>query len=471
MDSQASTLEWMLFTPSPVSEIIQAHLTAFDALALRAVCKSWRQYFIPGSSKWPFQGDMRTQWYPPLKSLALTRQSAGRERTLSIEIGPRGVKGRRPEGCLVPYEFDIVHFASIFDPNYLEIVTRIYLDGMSFPFKLPSQTETDLGWVMRCSNLQEFSVRWCSGIFVQHLAAYFLDDDLLPELNIDLPSPFRFPNTKPKPQKLKKLMYWGITGSWGEGWAPEWDLLMTRYETDVRWCAGQPHYPPVGKARQMRELKDLTCTLCAEVKESRCSKCDLQNICDRCLEYICDDCLIIGLPQPFDFMGHLSIFGIGAPEIGQQQNRSNNSVPEMKQSITEGDGGEQKEGEHDRSQTVEADDVLARVPNMLQYKCIRGSSSVSRFNVTRVREVFTIFTRNVYQSPLYPETLTRRGSAPAVLNIFVIATMIPVDIVVRGLYVAELPTNTVPLVALKFVIAVEIAMQSRASTFISMKWN
>ncbi|KAK6534609.1 hypothetical protein TWF281_005917 [Arthrobotrys megalospora] len=330
-------LEYILFMPSPILDALRPYLSTKDIISLTGVCKKWRGYLIPGNindkivSKEGIVQSITPQdpmtWHPLLRCINIAPQSFLKQRwalagMLEFRYSPDKEGGHTDYILYGPVDYDInpAQLLAIFGPSYLSFgITKIHLDGSDVDLMSESKWE----WIFQCNNLVEISFRWCSYLKLNYLDAAFVEDmeDVCEgQDGMHHTGTLRTSGSKRKvPPKLKRLWFWGSghesdldyisydddydnDGSIVESKLPEIyqecaKRLMERYETDVKWCENEAHHgrqelPERWNIRLYENAKQ-TCGLCKKVVEGRCIYCDIMNVCDICLGFVCEDCLVV----------------------------------------------------------------------------------------------------------------------------------------------------------------------------------
>ncbi|KAF3915881.1 hypothetical protein AA313_de0202663 [Arthrobotrys entomopaga] len=269
--------------------------------------------------------DLRSDWHPLVRTVSVARRTASQQRDSYASHGMRCYVSEIGDyNHLVPYSIYPIHLLEDFGAGYYRAITRIHLNGCDIGL-IGGMNRLD--WIFRCSNLREISLRWCEGITLDELVVLFLDEKYHKEWNV--PVLYRQQHKGQKiPRLLKQLKFWGITNTRGlaaptidsfgrvipEGYVLEkkkCDKLMERYETDVEWCGSAVHQAGNNNnnnnngngnnnnnnwaQRRLVDTMDLRCSACERVFKAKCLTCDMKNVCDRCLGYICNGCLIGGV--------------------------------------------------------------------------------------------------------------------------------------------------------------------------------
>ncbi|KAK6513197.1 hypothetical protein TWF506_009360 [Arthrobotrys conoides] len=300
-------LEWILFTPSPVTSILQSQLSTVDVIRLSRVCRKWRAHLIPHFLKTTTEDEV--EWHPLVRTLAVARLTAQQEKHCFVY---RGMRGRLYTGEDVKRDrsfsridsgINLTLFSRCFGNDYLRAITRIYLDGARI--RRYSTDNMKLAWVRKCKSLVFLSLRWCISINVNDLSWVLLAEEQGDSESTDSD---RLSDRDTIPPKLHTLMIWGVSGVWGT--SKSWgrmkndheicDKLMETYKTDLEWCSGLPHSGDDWKVKRALDAATLVCTVCSKAQKAKCLDCELQNTCEGCGGYICDQCLSLKPMVPVD---------------------------------------------------------------------------------------------------------------------------------------------------------------------------
>ncbi|TGJ64781.1 hypothetical protein EYR41_010816 [Orbilia oligospora] len=279
--------------------------STIDVVHLSQVCRTWRAYLIPHFLKAP---EGKVAWHPLVKTLAVPTLTAQQEKHCFIYRGMRGHlysggdSNRHRGFANVDGGINLRLFKKSFGNNYLQAITRIYLDGARIGYS--STEEVKLAWVLECENLVVLSLRWCTSIHITDVSGIFLagkiddnnwsdDDDDDDDDDDEDWIKYRIP------PKFHTLKLWGVSGVWSirnEGSRRKKDYekcdnLMRKYKTDLEWCPGVPHSGDGWRVKRTLEAGTHICGICRKTQKAKCLHCDLPNTCERCLVYFCDQCL------------------------------------------------------------------------------------------------------------------------------------------------------------------------------------
>ncbi|KAF3905232.1 hypothetical protein ABW21_db0202820 [Orbilia brochopaga] len=251
--------DWVIFMPSPISEGIQAELSYKDSITLTRVCRTWRRYLIPDDSGGQnISGtDSDAQWHPLVRTIAVPRMSAGKQRYFydtTLYGNRRGPfkQEYRSWGLGDP----LPELQRVFGQNYGDAITRVYLDGAIInTYHLSDRS--NLIWLQSCPNLTLLSLRWCSGIDLTDLVQFFIHGQVqlgqIPDIDA---------GDKILP-KLRTLYVWGIYGTM-HMWQTKDRLkagfasLLRKYHMDIDWCPEPVHDDADygSTPRWMRDISD-----------------------------------------------------------------------------------------------------------------------------------------------------------------------------------------------------------------------
>ncbi|TGJ73375.1 hypothetical protein EYR41_000475 [Orbilia oligospora] len=337
-------LEQILFAPSPILESLELNLRTRDVISLAGVCQRWRGYLVPGYHDIESKGGVEKihydqshiSWHPLLRTIRPCTQTSLQRRHIICKMGlrcwpplPQGyhntsvkdIQNRKPK------MINPARLVAIFGDRYFSTaITRIHLDGLTKRFGDGGNGPL-LEWIFQCKNLVEISFRWCSLVDVEELAREFVEDpEGVYERQYRKKWRERWPSepldkmTEAIPPKLKRFLFWGagripsmeyeigkepskgqvIRGALFDKWALKECVsrLIERYQTDVEWCENEVHYRGTGECRsrgkwdmRLHEKVKQRCEVCESIVEAQCIVCDLRNICDICLGFVCNRCL------------------------------------------------------------------------------------------------------------------------------------------------------------------------------------
>ncbi|KAF3158909.1 hypothetical protein TWF106_002918 [Orbilia oligospora] len=293
-------LEWIIFAPSPVTSIFQSQLSTIDVIHLSQVCQTWRAYLIPHFLKTP---EGKVEWHPLVKTLAVPTLTAQQEKHCFISRGMRGHlysggdSNRHHDFANVDSGINLRLFKKNFGNNYLEAITRIYLDGAKIRYSL--NEEVKLAWVLKCKNLVVLSLRWCTSIDITSVSRIFLAGEINENDWSNDDEDYEDRVKYSIPPKFHTLKLWGVSGVWSirnersrrKKDHEKCDKLMRKYKTDLEWCPGVPHSGDGWRVKRILEAGTHICGICRKTQKAKCLHCDLPNTCERCLVYFCDQCL------------------------------------------------------------------------------------------------------------------------------------------------------------------------------------
>ncbi|KAF3279063.1 hypothetical protein TWF970_004173 [Orbilia oligospora] len=293
-------LEWIIFAPSPVTSIFQSQFSSIDVIHLSQVCRTWRAYLIPNFLKTP---ESKVEWHPLVRTLAVPTLTAQQEKHCFIYRGMRGHlysggdSNRHRDFAYVDSGINLRLFKKSFGNNYLQAITRIYLDGARIRYS--STEEVKLAWVLKCENLVVLSLRWCTSININDVSRIFLAGKTNNNWSDDDDDDYEDWIKYSIPPKFHTLKLWGVFGVWSirnEGsrrkkYYEKCDKLMQNYKTDLEWCPGVPHSGDGWRVKRILDAGTHICGICRKTQKAKCLHCDLPNTCERCLVYFCDQCL------------------------------------------------------------------------------------------------------------------------------------------------------------------------------------
>ncbi|EPS40919.1 hypothetical protein H072_5174 [Dactylellina haptotyla CBS 200.50] len=304
-------LDWVLFFPSPVSASFVGLLAIEDLISLSQVCRSFRCHLIPTFRYGKHShrmSNLEREWHPLVKSVVANTSvserpahSAWREMTPYAHYLEEQKTNRSG--------FDIFRLIKVFRNEYFNAITTIDLDGL----KLNKYT-SNLKWVHLCTNLEKLSIRSCSGVTVKDLATVLLHTEERKKKSKKSDDRVFVPQKHSQVSaKLQTVLFWGVHGtqrlafshnemedvSSREILEEQCYTLMMTYKTDLRWCAGKRSVTDSERFSRKKTPQYMvlystmeSCSICKKISAAQCRACDSGSTCERCLGFVCNDCLV-----------------------------------------------------------------------------------------------------------------------------------------------------------------------------------